>query len=866
MAAPFRSTFVCALALVAGCLNNPKKPLPDDGGFDEIDAVVPITVPGDARPDLPALPDAQADQAPDLQTPVEPPPDGSVPEVGPPDTLPVDLAPDTTTCTLACTEGAKRCGPGGGVQTCVSTAGCPAWGAETACGDHAACSGSEPSAACTCKPAPACNNAAGTFCQDATHVGTCAKDALGCAYVTPATTACPTGQLCGGMAPNGSCGCSNTCSAAQVGSYCVDGKTVATCTATNGCFASSGSMTCPGSQTCTGAAGSAACKCPANGTTEGTGCATAGATSCDSNSLLTCTVEAASGCRLWVKTTDCAAAAGGPFQCGTRAGAAACQCPDPSATNIYVDPVAGHDTAAVPPNGANTPAACRYKTITKALGAVTSTRRRVVATTAAPPATFSSETFPLVLPANVTLDTADGTPTPANYTIDFDSATATSAITMSDGSILEGFTVRAANGNAAADTISCNAGAVTVRSCVLVGAASASAAVKPATGIAIDSGNASACTGTLTSLTIRNFKTGVAVDTTSGTAVTLTDTTLRDNGISTTSGAGLLIAAGKVTATRLTINKSATGTASWGAIVNGTSAVVPSLTATDLTIADVTRAGLYLQAGAGMAAPVATLTAGDIRAGGAGAHVQTGSLALNGTNIHGGGTDGLLVEGGATTVLAGSKLDSNARDGVRVLAGTVTIGAAGGTAVSIASNTGAGLSLLGDSGNVTASLTNAAVHDNHDQGLLIRQGTGLTTAVTLEGNDVYANNSSAGRAVGGILFATSSTLTSFAGNKVHGNAGDEIGFDAQPNGGDTWDLSGPAACTSPNQIYCYTAAGGTSVGLRILDTAPMNTKVKAGSTSWSNLVPAKGVDFEYDMTKYDVTALPACPAAAATCN
>jgi hypothetical protein len=50
------------------------------------------------------------------------------------------------------------------------------------------------------------------------------------------------------------------------------------------------------------------------------------------------------------------------------------------------------------------------------------------------------------------------------------------------------------------------------------------------------------------------------------------------------------------------------------------------------------------------------------------------------------------------------------------------------------------------------------------------------------------------------------------------------------------------------------------VGLRILDTAPMNTKVNAASTSWSNLVPLKGTDFEFDMTKHDVTALPACPA------
>jgi hypothetical protein len=871
-AAPLRSTFVCALALVAGCLHNPKKPAsdPDDGGSGQSDAIA-IVVP-DARADLFTAPDARQDLAADVE--IETPPDGSVPDTLAADTLPPDsLAPDMNSCTPACTEGAKRCGPGGGLQTCAAVAGCPAWGAESSCGANATCGGSEPAAACTCKPAPAaCNGAAGTFCQDATHVGTCAKDSFGCVFTAAGNTACPGGQLCGGTAPNGACGCSNTCSAAQVGTYCIDSKTVATCTASNGCFASSNAITCPGHQTCSGAAGAGACKCPAAALTEGAGCATAGLTTCDGTTLLTCTAEAGSGCKLWVKSTDCATAAGGPFQCGTRGGAAACQCPDPSTTIVYVDPVAGHDTAAVVPNGANTPAACRYKSITKALTAVTSTRRRVVATTASPPATFSDETFPLALAANVTLDTVDATPTPSNYTIAFDSATATSAITMADGSTLEGFTVTAASGNANASVISCSAGAVTVRGSVLVGASNGGAGAKPATGIAINAGNTDACTGTLTNLIVRNFRTGVAVTTTSNTPVTLSDSTLRDNGIATTAGAGLLIASGKVTVTRLTINKSATGTASWGVVLDpGSPTVAATLTATDLAVATLTRAALELRAAGGMAAPTATLTAGDLDAGNAadpGVRQQAGTLVLNGTNIHGANTDGLLIEGGTATVGPGSKLESNGRDGVRALAGTVTIGAAGMTAVSIASNTGVGVALLGDSGNLTATLKSASIHDNHDQGLLIRQGATFTTSATIDGNDIFANNGTAGRAVGGVFFATSSTLTSFTANKVHGNVGDEVGFDAPPNGGDTWDLAPAVACAAPNLIYCYNpAGGGTSVGLHILDTAPMTTKVNAaGAVSWSNLIPLKGTDFEFDMTKHDVTTAPACAPFVAICN
>jgi hypothetical protein len=560
--------------------------------------------------------------------------------------------------------------------------------------------------------------------------------------------------------------------------------------------------------------------------------------------------------------------------------------------------------------------------------------------------------FPLVGPANVPVDTADTTPTPANYTIVFDSSTATSGLQLGDGSVLEGYTVQAASGNVAASAISCSAGSVTIRRLVVAGAASGASATKPARGIAIGTGNADTCTGALSNLTVRNFQVGVAVTTASPTALTITDTTLRDNG-SGTAGAGLLIAEGKVTATRLTVNKSTTGIAGWGVALDPTSAITaPSLTATDLIVDETGRTGLELRLPAAMAAPTATLTGGDIDPGGLdpAVHVFGGTLSLTGTNVHGAGSDGLRVEAGTVTIGAGSKLDGNARDGLRLVGGAVTLGALTGTMVSVAGNIengikvdalsatpslaitraqitgsgktglevdvvnpggqitvsdsdlsgnldgvvvirapassgdavslsnvrvfnngrtgpgGVGVALRADTGSVVAAVKNCAIHDNRDQGLLIRQGASFVTTATIEGNDIYANNTAAGRSVGGILFATSSTLASFTGNKLHGNAGDEIGFDAQPNGGDTWNLAGLVACTTPNQIYCYTAPGGTSVGLRILDTAPMGTKVNAPNISWSNLVPTKGTDFEFDMTRFDVTALPACAAVVATCN
>jgi hypothetical protein len=301
--------------------------------------------------------------------------------------------------------------------------------------------------------------------------------------VTATSTPCAGGQLCAGAAPNGACGCSNTCSAAQVGTYCVDAKTVATCTPSNGCFASSGAMTCPGHPVLQRRGGSAACSAPRAAPPQGTSCNTAGGTTCDGTSVLTCTTEAGSGCHLWVKTTDCAGLAGGPSSADPGR-TAACQCPDPGATTSIVDPVAGHDTATVAPNGANTPAACRYKTITKALTAVTSTRRRVVATTANPAGTFT--TRPSRWCSRPTSPSTPPTHADAGQLHHrLRQRQRPPAITMGDGAILEGFTVQRGRGNAAASAISCSRGAVTVRRCVLAGPPAAAPRPSRPPGIAI---------------------------------------------------------------------------------------------------------------------------------------------------------------------------------------------------------------------------------------------------------------------------------------------------------------------------------------------------------------------------------------------
>ena len=63
------------------------------------------------------------------------------------------------------------------------------------------------------------------------------------------------------------CNCDNTCTAAQVGTYCPDAGHVATCASDpNGCHLSSGTTACLGTRTCQGTPGSASCQCQPIGT------------------------------------------------------------------------------------------------------------------------------------------------------------------------------------------------------------------------------------------------------------------------------------------------------------------------------------------------------------------------------------------------------------------------------------------------------------------------------------------------------------------------------------------------------------------------------------------------------------------------
>jgi hypothetical protein len=240
--------------LAASCAFHPLQDT-DGPSEDDADSTESQDAPSPADGALPgdALADAPAD------TPV------SLDSLLPPDVLPADASAPPDACVSDCTAGARRCGAGGGLQTCVTTNGCTAWSAEVACMAPMTCQGSGAGAACACPAPPAgCASGQGSFCESSTVVATCTADALGCLKIASRVT-CPASKPCAGKHPSASCSCAAPppeC-AAGVGASC-QGNMLVTCAVdAAGCIAVSTQMACPAGRPCMGAAPNGACTCPA---------------------------------------------------------------------------------------------------------------------------------------------------------------------------------------------------------------------------------------------------------------------------------------------------------------------------------------------------------------------------------------------------------------------------------------------------------------------------------------------------------------------------------------------------------------------------------------------------------------------------
>ncbi|HVR03357.1 MAG TPA: right-handed parallel beta-helix repeat-containing protein [Polyangia bacterium] len=742
-----------------------------DGNVDATDAP---TDKGDAAGD--AASDVKVDGGPEAG-----PEAGSDVKADAGDAGDAETGSDTgPSCTNVCTLGNHQCGTNGGTQTCVlAGTGCTVWGTETACGTRQTCS----SGTCVCNTAPTGCSQAGTFCDGSGNLATCALDAQGCHFISGTPAACPTHETCQGALPSAACTCNNECLGTSA--FCVDVNTRATCTAdsnTPACHTITGVTSCQGSQTCSGGA----CVCPAIGMTAGTGCATLAMTRCSGDDILTCVTESASGCSIWQASTHCAANVGGALTCGTKGGPAACQCLDNAGTTVYVDPSAGSDVATgLFPTGVQTPAACRYQTLTTGLAKI-ATAGTVIAISASVPATFMGETFPLAVPTGATLTTADNVATPGDYIIEFNGASAATAVILETGATLKGLSIVNNGGNTGATLVSCSAGAATLDSLLLDGKGAVT------TGLDL----LGSCAASLHLVDIQGL-TGTALDADS-------------SGTSTISGGSLMTS------------------------LRGLHQRQGMLSATNLVVASDGNEGILLDTGS----PSLTLTGGQVNengfsGGSPGIRVATGTLTVSGTSLTGdntagisvangtsvdlsavsvsGAVTGLLVSGGTVTA-SGLTVGQSTGDGVAVTGGMVSM--TGST--SLTASTGNGVSLSGGS----VSLTGGVISTNSVDGIACSSGT-----LIVQGGAEVKSNTGAGLD----LMGCTATV---AGANIHDNTGDGVTIDS--SNASSIGLGTPSSATTiaankMNGIVVHQSpANGSDANTVTIDTVTISGNTGVG--------------------------------------
>ncbi len=346
--------------------------------------------------------------------------------------------------------------------------------------------------------------------------------------------------------------------------------------------------------------------------------------------------------------------------------------------------------------------------------------------------------------------------------------------------------------------------------------------------------------------------------------------------VSNNGKSGVSLLAGVLTAGGL----SATNNAADGLTVGGGSAALTGATlsfnhASGLDVlaavpVDVSGGSLNTNTAAGIAAAAGTLTVhggAEIAGNATGVLLAGATGSIAGANIHDNTGSGIVVnETSGVTLALGSAsapttVAANKQHGI-LLQSAPPIGGSGANSVTVdtvkvTGNGGFGIYLQG-TGSVAATIKGSTITGNADTGLMVEQGPGNATSEAIQSNEISGNNTQASpRNVGGILFNTSSSLTSFIGNTVHGNGGDEVGFNALPAGGGTkWTITPPSnACdATANSIYCY---GSGNVGVHVLIPA---VSVDAQHQHWANNPATSGIDYTGSVTVTNpCSAIATCP-------
>jgi hypothetical protein len=533
----------------------------------------------------------------------------------------------------------------------------------------------------------------------------------------------------------------------------------------------------------------AACGCPADGSTLGTGCAASSlneiAADAVNGAIVRC--QMAGSCPLWKLMVDCA---GRSLTAGTVGGQSACVCKPAEATAVYVDPAPG---AAPPlmqgaPTGAQYPAACRFPSVRAALDHVAThaaVNRIVIAHQAAPATPVhlgaaNGESFPLTLPAGVTLSSSDGASAdPALVVLDVGGiASVGPALVLGADTSVVGLTIDAAGasgspnaGNNVTSVVTCisdtastpvaaldhvvirakagQTGVMTSGPCSLaatggsiqgasVGVDVARNAAGPhdlAAFSAADFAVASTVPGSI------GFRVGGGLEGGSRSSLILSRPVVE------VAGSALVVAGGAATLSEGTLRFTVVNAApqNRGLVVSGGSAALDRTVVTlvepptganvigaAISGGEVVLSGVSI-VGAGRFTGVEISGAGDVSVTGktdARARVAT-TLASSSAD----GSSGLVLVAGATAAkltLAGAVEVSGFRAGVVVNDGAFE---ATGADLAIAGNRGDGVRLLAGTTGPSASLDGIGIHDNGGAGLVVRTVVPVAvSACAIEGN------------------------------------------------------------------------------------------------------------------------------------
>jgi hypothetical protein len=693
--------------------------------------------------------------------------------------------------------------------------------------------------------------------------GTCvlALLAAGCAWDPPTVSyvgkscseadPCPQPLVCqanqcaagtGGEGATGSSAASGTAGAASSGgsASATGGSSAGAATSNGGEASSSGAGASSGGSTSTGASSSGSTGGSSGGSTGSCGC-TPGQGVCepDGVTLDLCVAPPDGGCGQ-TTTIDCADG-------GLACGAGACLCPPNKSGTFYVDPnQGGHADGGLASNGLQEPAACRLRTLTEALALAGSVAPATVVAFVDVPdggpdagtlTTFSDvdggeETFPLVIPPNVTLETYEppGGTAPYVTQLDVGSPAVSCAVTSSgQNAAVDNFSISVLPSAAGASALCCSGGSLAVNGVQAYGPSAAAAGA--ANGFDVSGGCQVTFGAALLSAT--GFPgNGLCLEASAGACTGSGTLWLYSNG-----QAGIEIFGGSLSGQTLSLGPESNG-------ANG-----------------VDVRGGTLSAGGSQALETAGNAKYGLSISGAASSVSLGSVSLDDDAASGSGGEVSLSDG--TLTIAGGVIGSYDRS----IAGPC-VDAAGSSSLSLSNtrvmNCSVGLQLEGAQAMISscfvqgslgvgvqiggvgsASITSSAIESNGQGGVLVSPLLS-TLSVALVNDTIMTNMGTPPAVSAGLWFEGTFGLTAFSGNQVAYNFGDQLLISAPGN----WVVAG-SSCTQTGE-NAFQGAGFMSAGVRV--TVP-NANVDAEYDVWTNAPPVAGVDYAVDagFSTIDVT-------------